>query len=83
MENESKAKLTAEEAEGVVDQLIAQFGHGAYPKVTVAEVSPSKWRIQWREMETESEPMSAKQWRNWLRRRVGSIAPERLETSEG
>ncbi|MEN9577774.1 MAG: hypothetical protein RJA70_783 [Pseudomonadota bacterium] len=78
-----QAKLTAEEAEGVVDQLIEQFGHGSYPKVSVAEVSPSKWRIQWRDMQMESVPMSAKQWRNWLRKRVGSIAPERLETSEG
>lgn len=75
--------LTAEQAEGVVDELIEAFGPGAYPKVSVTEVAPGTWRIQWRSMEVRTSAMTADEWRDWLRRRVGSIAPERLETSEG
>ena len=80
---EKEGKLSAEQAEGVVEELIEQFGPGAYPKVTVEEVEDHKWRIQWREMETIAPPMTARQWTDWLRRRVGSMTPERLETSEG
>ncbi len=80
---EQQGKLSAEQAEAVVDELIEQFGPGAYPKVSVTEVGDGTWRIQWRTMETDHPAMSPDQWRDWLRQRVGSIAPERLETSEG
>jgi hypothetical protein len=76
-------KLTAAQAEGIVDELIEAFGLGAYPKVSVTEVAPGRWRIRWRSMEAEVAEMANAQWEDWLRRRVGSITPERLETSEG
>lgn len=76
-------KLTAEQAEGVVDELIERFGPGAYPKVSVTEVAQGTWRIRWRAMDVEAPAMTAEKWSDWLRERVGSIAPERLETSEG
>lgn len=76
-------KLSAKAAEGIVDELIESFGLGAYPKVKVTEIAPGRWRIAWREMEAEAPAMTKSQWEQWLRRRVGSISPERLETSEG
>jgi hypothetical protein len=80
---QDKERLSAAQAQGIVDELIEAFGLGAYPKVTVSEVAPGRWRISWREMEDEAPAMTKTQWEQWLRRRVGSITPERLETSEG
>lgn len=80
---EQAETLTAQQAEGIVDELIEMFGPGAYPKVKVTEVADGTWRVQWRLMEVEVRAMTVEAWRDWLRRRVGSITPERLETSEG
>lgn len=80
---EDEPKLNPEDAEAVVDELIQNFGPGAFPKVNVSEVSPGKWRIEWRAMKVTAAAMTSTQWTEWLRQRVGSIAPERLETSEG
>lgn len=76
-------RLTAQQAEAVVDELIETYGLGAYPKVVVTETTPGRWRIQWRAMEVETPAMTAAQWSDWLRRRVGSISPEKLTTTAG
>jgi hypothetical protein len=75
--------LTPLEAEAVVDELIEAYGLGAYPKVTVTEAAPGRWRIEWRSMEVEAAAMTATEWSEWLRRRVGSISPEKLTTTGG
>jgi hypothetical protein len=75
--------LTAGQAEAVVDDLIETYGLGAYPKVVVTETAPGRWRVEWRGMEVEVAAMSAPQWTEWLRRRVGSISPEKLTNTAG
>jgi hypothetical protein len=75
--------LTAAQAEAVVDELIESYGLGAYPKVSVKEYSPGRWRIEWRSMEIETAAMTSTQWTEWLRHRVGSISPEKLTNTAG
>jgi hypothetical protein len=75
--------LTTAQAEAVVDELIETYGLGAYPKVTVHEISPGRWRVEWRSMNIETAAMTATEWTEWLRRRVGSISPEKLTTTAG
>lgn len=80
---EANGQLSPAQAEAIVDALIDQFGTGAYPKVSVTEVDAETWRISWRTMQTDHPPMSSEEWLEWLTRRVGTMTPERLETSEG
>ena len=79
----AESQLTAKQAQAFVEQLVEQYGYGAYPEVKVTDEDYGTWLVTWRGMSDHVTPMTAEQWQNWLRAKVGSITPERLETSEG
>ena len=79
----AESQLTAKQAQAFVEQLVEQYGYGAYPEVTVSAVDNGTWEVGWRGMSESVPPMTEGQWQEWLRNKVGSLTPERLETSEG
>ena len=50
--------LAPQEAEGVVDKLIDQFGLGALPPVRVVAIADGTWQVRWDRSQRIVAPMS-------------------------
>ena len=74
--------LTPQEAEGVVDKLIDQFGLGALPPVRVVATADGMWHVQWDRSQRTVAPMNMEAWQAWLGQNVGSLDASDLGTTE-
>lgn len=79
---DEKSVLTPREAEAVVEDRIELFGLGALPRVNVTELADGRWCVRWDRLERIVAPMSQEAWHAWLKRNVGSLDADDLETTE-
>jgi len=75
-------KLSAREAEQIVEHRIQEFGLGALPQMRIIERG-GDWNIAWDGKMRVTRPMSEPEWLAWLEENVGEVKPESLGSLEG
>jgi len=76
-------KLSTEQAERLVEELLNQYGLGSIPQVRVARLADGDWQIKYNKVTFVHPPMSEVEWHEWLDERFGPNLREKLATLEG
>lgn len=76
-------KLSPEQAQRLVEELLNQYGLGAIPKVRVAMLADGDWQIRYNSVTHVHAPMTEVEWHAWLESKFGPDLREKLATLEG
>lgn len=74
--------LTPRQAEQIVADRIEQFGLGSLPEVAIRVAQDGSWLVSWDSYARSVSPMDEESWRDWLKRHVGPLDAESLQTTE-
>jgi hypothetical protein len=79
----TQSKLSPEQAQRLVEELLNQFGLGAIPQVRVSRLADGEWQIKYNTSTYVHPPMDEAEWHAWLETKFGPDLGDRLATLEG